>query len=686
KERRIMACELMRPAETSKEWQNLKDNAFKKAIENLKILECETSQNEAQIIATYMRQTLEEPTKTAALITPDRNLAKRVATACKKWNIEIDDSAGTPLSQTPIGQFLLLSITTIDEHLSPVSLLSLLKHPLTHHDFQNNLNHLEINILRGFKPTKGIQGLKNKLAKQSLDSSENDILQKQINALESAFEPCLNLIENDEKTEFKIILTKHIQLCETLHNHDQLWSNEDGNKASTILAKLLEQSHTFPPIQPKEYSKILQQFLDEATIRPAYGTHPRLQILGQLEARLIDADLVILGGLNEGTWPPEPSHDPWMSRPMRKNFGLPTSERSIGLSAHDFVQALCTSNVVITRSKLQDGAPTVPARWLGRLETVLSAAKTPISPLKESMVQNWVDDMHNAHTLKPFTRPAPKPPLKARPQKLSVTKIETWLKNPYAIYAHSILNLKTLDPLEKAADAALKGQMLHNALDHFITHNKDEIPKNAAKQILNNAQEYCANETQDEEEWYFYWPKFETITDQFLIKEHQWRDIAKPFKTEINGQIAIQAKSSQFTLYGRADRIDKKESGVAIIDYKSGGTYPKKSIEHGDNPQLPLEALIAQDGGFENIPPLPCTYLGYWVLNGTTPVELENIDDMLVDTKAALIALIDTFNNPNTPYYAIPRATKIPRFDDYAHLARIKEWAALDDADSEAAA
>lgn len=676
KARRILSSELMRPAETTKAWQDLNDSAFNEAIENLSLYEADTPQQEAQIIATLMRSILEEPTKTAALITPDRNLAKRVAMACRRWNITIDDSAGLPLTQTPIGRFLMLGIETTAQKLSPVSLLALLKHPLTHNDLKRNIGEFERTLLRGTKPPAGIDGLHHQATKNEADEETHDFIKK----LETLFTPLLELLSNEEKLDFKTLLHAHITLLEALHNGDKLWSGEDGNAASSILSELLNQAHSFPKIHASEYPQILGQFLNGVTLRPAFGTHPRLQILGQLEARLIDADLVILGGLNEGTWPPDQGHDPWMSRPMRAEFGLPASDRSIGLAAHDFTQGLCAPNVAITRSKLKDGAPTVPARWLQRLQTVLTAAGTDAKSLTQNDMAHWVNAIDTAETLEPYARPAPKPPRDVRPRKMAITKIETWLKDPYSIYAHSILKLRTLDPLEKEADAALRGQILHDTLDDFITHHPKIIPHNAEDILLQTAQNLVQQENLAEDDWNFYWPRFTKITQQFLGKETEWRESNKPLKTEIKGQLTLSTQSGDFTLYGRADRIDQAETGAAIIDYKSGGYFAKKGMESGDIPQLPLEALILQGGGFEGIQATACNYLGYWVFNGNNKhTELTDPHDMLVDTTEALTDLIDTFDNEDIPYYALPRATKTPRFNDYEHLARTKEWAALDD-------
>lgn len=696
--RRMLCHEIMRPAGTTKQWQTLGDTPHIKdklnaALQHFKSYSCETQDEEATTIALLMRQILEEPTKTAALITPDRILAKRVAMACRRWGITIDDSAGTPLSQSAIGQFLILVTQACETNLAPTTLLSLLKHPFFSVETitRKTISKFEEHLLRGIKPPPGFDGLRLRL-KSFEDKTEKPApdLTALIETLEERLSPLLSLYNAAEDLRFKTMLETHIKTCEALSDPEILWKDESGQSAAIFMGDLFEHSSLFPDIYTNSYTPIVQQFLSAQTLRPAYGTHPRLQILGQLEARLIDADLVILGGLNESTWPPDPGHDPWMSRPMRKEFGLPVAERSIGLAAHDFVQGLCAPTVAITHAARIDGAPTVPARWLQRLDTVLEATGLGTENLRGAELEHWRAALDRAQEATPIERPRPTPPIENRPQKLPITAIETWLKDPYSVYARYILKLKTLDPLEKDADAALRGQILHDVLDTFITTHPESIPQNAATILHDISLQTLPAYNLDAEDWEFYWPRFERIVDSFLSKEHEWRETAKPLKTEITGEMTLPTTAGDFTLYGRADRIDHlPQRSAAIIDYKSGGQFSKSGMENGDLPQLPLEALILQHGGFEDTPAAPCAYLGYWVLNGNDKhTEIsgpkDNVEDIIEDTKTALTHLIETFANDAVPYLSLPRPDKTPRFNDYEHLARVKEWAALDEAEDAA--
>ena len=527
--RRFLAGQLMRPAETTKEWQalgeslHIKDN-LNAALQNFKSYTCETQNEEATTIALLMRQVLEEPTKTAALITPDRILAKRVTMACHRWGITIDDSAGTPLSQSCIGKFMILVAQACETNLAPTALLALFKHPFFSVETvtRKTIAKFEEYLLRGIKPPPGVDGLRIRLKSyEEKTKKPAPDLASVIDILEERISPMLSLYNAAQNIAFKTVLETHIKTCESLSNPEILWKNENGQSAAIFLSELLEHSPLFPNIYQNDYTPIVQQFLSAQTTRPAYGTHPRLQILGQLEARLIDADLVILGGLNEGTWPPDPGHDPWMSRPMRKEFGLPGAERSIGLSAHDFVQGLCAPNIALTRAARIDGAPTVPARWLQRLDTVLEAAGLDNKILRDSTIEHWRSSLDRAEEPTPIERPKPTPPVQSRPQKLPITAIETWLKDPYSIYAKYILNLRLLDPLEKDADAALRGQILHDVLDTFITTHPESIPQNAAAILHDISLQTLPAYNLNTEDWEFYWPRFERITGSFLAKEHK---------------------------------------------------------------------------------------------------------------------------------------------------------------------
>ena len=172
------------------------------------------------------------------------------------------------------------------------------------------------------------------------------------------------------------MLYHHVHVAEQLAGNDRdtganlLWKGDAGEAAANLIEELMLAAPYLSNMKADQYPALFDQFMAGVTVRLKYGQHPRLNIWGPLEARLQHADLMILSGLNEGSWPPDPAVDPWLSRPMRKEFGLPSLEQKIGLSAHDFVQTASAGNVVITRSEKPDGTPTIKSRWLSRLHAI----------------------------------------------------------------------------------------------------------------------------------------------------------------------------------------------------------------------------------------------------------------------------------------------------------------------------
>lgn len=684
--RRALATEIMRPAATAGAWAQI-DPQFANDLHGIMRADCDTVQEEAQLVAALLRQALETPGRTAALVTPDRTLARRVSAACRRWNIVLDDSAGRKPGETDEAVFLYLTLRTALDRFSPGSLLALLRHGLC--AVNGPLDRFELEALRGPKPPPGIEGLRNRVHGSKLKNDRS--VAALLDAIEAAFAPLGDVREQKTLPEW---LDAHIAVAENLAGGaDNLWRGAEGEAVAQFLSALRAQDAPFPSVDAAGYFAVLEQLMSAAQpVRTPGGVHPRLSIYGQLEARLIDADLIIMGGMNEGAWPPDPGHDPFLSRPMMKQFGLPAPERGTGLSAHDFVQSFCAPEVVMTRAKRRDGAPTVPARWLQRLDTVLRAAGADPSVLQERLkpLRAALRALDESAVTAPAPRPAPTPPVSRRPRRLPVTKVETWLRDPYGIYARYVLGLKKPQSLEKQPDAADRGDLLHKVLERFIAAYPDEVPERARDILLDTGHDLLSRRADDPGFWDFWWPRFERVAGWIAANEREWREDAKPFKTEAKGTMTIAAPAGPFTLDVRADRIDTlRTGGYALIDYKSGGSYSKGKILSGETPQLPLEGLIVASGGFADVPADTPGVLGYWVLSGGEKMgeRIEasaGIDEALAAASTGLHNLITLFDNPATPYYSLPDPDRPLRFNDYEQLARVQEWAALGE-ESEAA-
>jgi ATP-dependent helicase/nuclease subunit B len=689
--RRALVRAALGPADESHRWRGVQ-GIDASAIANLARLDCAGAQEEAVTIALLMRQCLETPGKTAALVTPDRGLARRVAAELRRWGIAIDDSAGLPLGQTPPGTFLRLILEMASEKLAPLPLLAALKHPLAAggmapEAFRGRARHLEEAVLRGPRPAPGIAGLSAALPADAAP------LRGLVRILDAALAPLLAALAAPEIALTSLVET-HIAAAETLAaadaetGADRLWREEAGEVAAQFVADMVEAARDFPSLAGAEYPALFEALLAGPVVRPRYGRHPRLAIWGLLEARLQQADLMILGGLNEGVWPPRTETDPFLSRPMRAALGLPSPEQRVGQAAHDFAQALGAREAVLTRAARIEGAPTVPSRWLLRLETVLRAAGLERALEAATEPLRWqarLDDPGKPHPAKP---PAPCPAVALRPRQLSVTQIETLIRDPYSVYARTILRLKRLEDIDAAPDAADRGTFIHHALDRFLRDCPGPLADDALALLLALGRADFFQTFDRPELKAFWWPRFERVARWFVRVETARRGAIAETRTEIGGRLTIAAPAGLFLLTAKADRIDRRrDGGVAIVDYKTGGLPQRNEWESGFAPQLPLEAAIAETGGFDGVPPVAVTALEYWRMSGNNPPgEIKALADdasslrKLIDAALpGLETLVGAYDDPAMPYRAVPRAERAPRFNDYAHLSRFKEWSVAED-------
>ena len=707
--RSIMINRALRPAATADQWRD--GGALgAAAMEGVTRIDAPGPEEEARAIALIMRATVETDGKTAALTTPDRPLARRVAAELQRWNLVVDDSGGRPLAQTQPGAFLRLTARAVAEDLAPVPLLAMLKHPLAAGgerpaNFRRLVRQLERLILRGPRPQPGTAGLAAALVQSQAEASEiaprSDVaerwrrLSRLVAELEASVAPFAALFRVGRALVGELI-TAHVAMAERIAASDEdggaarLWRGEAGEAAAAFAAELSEAADALPPIATSAYPAFLDALLADRVVRPHYGGHPRLAIWGPLEARLQRADVMILGSLNEGTWPPKVDGSPWMSRPMMTEFGLPLPERRIGLSAHDFTQAFAAPEVVLTRARRVEGAPTVESRWLLRLNNLIRGAGSQrldgAEPPRLDGAEPWLEwqrILDAAATASPAEPPAPCPPVAARPRQLSVTQIEKWMRDPYSIYALHILKLRPLDPLDADPGAADYGSFVHRALDLFLKDTEAALPADALDRLLTAGRLALGNHLDRPGVRAFWWPRFERIARWFLEVERERRTGVRRTVSEVRGRLVFDAPAGPFTLTATADRIDLLADGsLAIVDYKTGSPPSKKEVAAGFAPQLPLEAAIAAAGCFEAVAGAPIAALEYWQLTGSEPAGKctatgGHAQQLAESAIAGLQQVVAVFDHPETCYPARPRPSAAPTFSDYEHLARVREWSAV---------
>ena len=666
----------MRPAETTTRWRQTP--LAPQALEGISLCQCHDREEEALTIAVALREVLDTPGKTAALVTPDRMLAARVCSVMHRWGVVLDDSGGEPLHATPLGAWALAVLDAVSTPTAPrAACLRLVKSAYaaggtdwpTDTPFRDTVRAMELAWRR--KPDKPLP----------------DPLHHAYETLQAQLAPL-----NGDHRNLQGWVTAHITVMEKLaglpgddpsSGARRLWLGMAGEELAALLRDLLAyQDLAGDGISLSDYRSCLAHFMARKTVRPLYGTHPRLSVLGLIESRSVTPDRVILGGLNEGEWPALPPHDRWMSEAMRKQAGFSPTAQLTGQAAHDFITRLSAPEIIMTRAARVDGNPTLPARWISRLATWMEAQGQNLSCLEDkgsaliTLARHYEETHPDSLAMTAAEQPRPTPDPALFPDTIPVTKIDLLAKDPYSFYAQRILNLWRLDPIDRDSDAREKGTLWHKILEDFIRdYPSGALPDDAADHLHHLADQAMNRDDVPPVIRVLWRRRFHMIIPDFIRLEQQRRDRLQQAFVELEGRIPLIPGIS---LRGRADRIDRLRDGsYAVIDYKTGQPPSKTDIRELRQTQLTLEAAILSHGGFTDIQG-QTSQLTYW--QAGSQVKLSTIDTdvpELVDAAFERVKqLVASYAKGGRPYLSCPYGQEhlLPASADYVHLARLWEW------------
>lgn len=703
----------MRPAETTDEWRErslAEAGGLVDAFAEVALVEAAHEREEAATIAIALRHALEEGSRLSALVTGDRDLARRVGAELRRFGIEADDSAGRLLSASPQAEMLRLLVEAAMRPGDAVPVLGLIKHPLLRLSRPRNLIRsaavtAELVALRGGAARPDIKALARlfKVRREAIKAGYKPFWwNRQATALAPAERFCAEIekavaplvaLRTRQKVTVADAARVAVEALETLCRDedgrlDGLYGGDDGQALVDFLSRLIA-AETALEIAPGEWPEILEALMAGESVRPAVGAETRIVIWGPLEARLQAVDTLVIGSLNEGVWPRRAEADRFMSRFMKQGMALEPPERRIGLSAHDFYMALGAPRVILTRSARSGETPAVASRWLQRLLTVTGeeAAKAMLSRGERYLA--WARGLDDAEQVPFARRPEPTPPLEARPDRLSVTEVETMRRDPYAFYAKRILALRPLDPLLRDPGAIERGVLLHDIMDRFTLSGIDPNDPGAVEALTQLGSKAFADANLPADVSAVWWPRFQAMVPEVLQWERERAATVVRRFTEISAaQTPIGATG--VVLSGRADRIDILADGRAdLLDFKSGSNPSRRQAQTLVSPQLALEAALLMHGAFAEIGRVEVSDLIYVRLKADGRVLPESIlternkkhslraTDLAEDAWQRLEELLAFFRQPGNGYISRLLPFRESDYDgDYDHLARVLEWSA----------
>lgn len=689
-ERNALVSLSLRPAPVTHAWlsEGPKLVALDAATKAITLVQAPTPRAEALAIALRLRRAAHDG-QTAALITADRMLARLVTSALGRWDILPDDSAGIPLQLSPPGRFLRHIAALFTRQLDAEALLTLLKHPLTHSGADRNLHQLntqrlELQLRKDGLPYPDAESVLNLARKVVAKTAEPDQMDPWARWIGTYFTD--RQITGDRPLEAWV--SDHMALAGAIaggimkDDQNGLWQKTAGEKAAAVMADLTENASFGGAMSGRDYADLVGALLSREDVRDRDAPHPGIMIWGTLEARVQGADLVIMGGLNDGTWPEAPPPDPWLNRSMRHKAGLLLPERRIGLSAHDYQQSIAAREVWLTRAIRSDEAETVPSRWLNRLGNLLNGLpKQGGTAAWAEMIARGDVWLAQARALEAVTavpsaiRPSPRPPRSARPHALSVTEIKRLIRDPYAVFAKHGLRLRPLNPLVQSPDAPVRGIIVHEIMERFIKDVASDRSKLTKFHLLETAQAVLLAEAPWPAARVMWLTRIERIADWFIENEIARQAYSSPVAFEKAAKGTHEFADLGVTLTGYADRIDQSEDGdILIYDYKTG-TPPGKAEQRIFDKQLLLEAAMIEEGGFADVGIASVAHAAYIGL-GAKPVE---VPAPLADEPPRVVlqklhSLIASYLSHDQGFTS-RRMVKTTDFaGDYDQLARFGEW------------
>lgn len=708
---RLLSAALRPPAATA-DWPAARaaigDEAIAAALADVAILEAADEREEGMAIAVALREAIETSGAVAALVTPDRALARRVASELLRFGIRADDSGGTPLGLTPHGSLLAWVLSAVFHPGDPVAIVSLLRHPLVRlgrapEAVRGAGEHLELVALRGGTGRPDVAALDRLVAARRVPQRhapawrarlDDDALagaEALAGDLVMALAPLIDLrgragIHPAEAAAAVAAVLERLAGDEA-GRFDPLYADESGEALAALLSALAVSTASFA-FAAEEFPDVMAAMTSGLSVKPRASASSRVFVWGALEARLQHADLVVLGGLDEGVWPAQPEPGQFLSRVMRAELALDPPERRIGLAAHDFTLAAGAPRLLLARSATSAGAPAVASRWIERLRAFAGedALREPVAKGRRLIALAAAHDRAPRRDFAP--RPEPRPPLAARPRRFTFTEIETLRRDPYAIYARRILRLDPLDPLVADPAAAERGSLFHDILARFIRDGGDPLAADAETRLDSAGRAAFADADLPGDVAAVWWPRYEAMAAGYLAWE-RGRDGVTLRLAEIRADDQ-PVETTGVTIGGRADRIDLRADGRAeIIDFKTG-SQPSASQAHTlIAPQLPLEAALLRRGAFGPGPGREPADLVYLRLKADGEARPESIlvrgrpksektaDGIAEEAWSRLVELLEWFGTESNPY----RSRVLPMREgdfggDYDHLARVLEWSA----------
>jgi ATP-dependent helicase/nuclease subunit B len=695
--RRRLIHEALAPADATADWLDkltelaaasgcsIPDFA-RQALRGITVFDAANEGAEAEAAALLLRETLQTPGKTAALVTPDAGLARRVAALLRRWGIQVNPSAGEPLQHTAAGSLITLCARWVLDPAAPLIMMSVLKHSSVVQ--REGLAPLELHFLRGPRVWQSFAELRTSIEQRHTLLTRPPFSPEQ-QAASSALVASISTLFVDTRSDFSELdmldgreaTARIAALAAALCTAPWPLAGEDGRAAARLLEHVAEISDALGPMPPAALAELIEAEAARITVYSDDDNHPRLAIWGPLEARLQTAGRLILAGLNEDVWPEHSPADAFLPRRFRSALGLNDPDDRLGLSAHDFAQLAAAPEVFLLYANRRNDAPAVASRWVWRLRTLVEGAlvEGAAEALRsDAPIADWIAaiEQRGTGTLPPAFTAQPRPTRCPAhwPSALSVTRVDTLQRDPYALWAENVLGLAEVAPFSNVIDVRERGSAVHKALELF------EDSDGSSEALVQLLAEWLARYGERPAAWAAreaVWRK----TANWFVAWRADRGALTRVKLEVPGAINLVIDGAPFRLSAVADRIETRPDGACfIVDYKTGTPPTDREIAASLSQQMPLQALIMREGGFTALPKVDVAALEYVAFKANACASIVGAKADITPAKltdaaaAGLTTLITSYRQPGAVFLSAPRVQFIKYESGYVRLARRAEW------------
>ena len=371
------------------------------------------------------------------------------------------------------------------------------------------------------------------------------------------------------------------------------------DKALKSFLCVLDEIVTAEKVWPGEKGKIsLEKFIKILKMSAANTEYIRkgkefegVQILGYLETRGLDPDVLFFGGLTDEDLPGTHYQDMFLPDSLRQRWSLPTPEDIVQrkkLHYHRLVKS-AKGKVFLSYPLTVDEALVAPTPFMDDKFKVRKPERFPKNIIYSE------EDQERLKKSTPRLRKSisfPDSSSTERTLSIYVTDLEKFVRCPFQYYVEKTLGIEPVEEPTEYMSGVDYGRIVHDIMK--VLYERIKSHPAHFKKSFEYALETVLKNLRIGEFWQeVIRNRLNLMRDDLLhCDEELKRDGFRPTYMELSQRISFKSNGQKIILKGRLDRVDVSKRGFMVIDYKTGKAPTKADLEKGLHLQIPIYAWM----------------------------------------------------------------------------------------------